>query len=89
VPDDPQAIQEDTIRGRSKCVLNVKKGLDTKRRDAILIKRIYKTTPTFSWNIPIIGGFFYPPNGSIKAVGVFENVTERGVTTGEESIAQG
>jgi len=30
-----------------------KKALDTNRRVAVFIKRIYKTTPAFSWNIPI------------------------------------
>jgi len=56
-----------------------KKRLDTKRCVAVFVKRIYKTTPTFSWNIPAIGGFFHPPNGSTKGGGVFENKRKGGV----------
>ena len=61
-----------------------KKGLDTKRRVAILIKHIYKTTPTFSWNIPIFGGFFpIRPNVPGKGGRRPEKHKERGAITAQ------
>jgi hypothetical protein len=49
------------VSGKIKICFNfVKKGLTRIGAVRYTIKHIYKTTPAFSWNIPIFGGFFPP-----------------------------
>ncbi|MCL5884940.1 MAG: hypothetical protein M1377_06305 [Deltaproteobacteria bacterium] len=75
------------MTGKIKMRFTCKKRLDTKRRVAILIKRIYKTTPTFSVEHPDFRRLF-PTRQIVPSRGAASLKTrERGAITAKRPIS--